>query len=205
MSPKSRPWTTSQTSRMQSVPNWTLDTPQEMAPLPLQLFRPHSLGCLLFLFDSSFRKQSECKHRLPHPTSLDHSSSISCSGYCKNPLTVLPTSILAPILVYSSHLNQRDPLKNQSDNFLPLLKLLQYLTISCKVKAQSFLSPTRLLADFLYVSPLTHWLQPHQFPCISWNTPDKGALRDSVPAVAPPSTWFTISFPLDPDSSSPSL
>lgn len=153
MSPKSRPWTTSQTSRMQSVPNWTLDTPQEMAPLPLQLFLPHSLGCLLFLFDSSFRKQSECKHRLPHPTSLDHSSSISCSGYCKNPLTVLPTSILAPILVYSSHLNQRDPLKNQSDNFLPLLKLLQYLTISCKVKAQSFLSPTRLLADFLYVSP----------------------------------------------------
>ena len=91
---------------------------------------------------------------------------ISSRDYYSSPLKYLPTSILAPILVYSSHLNQRDPLKNQSDNFLPLLKLLQYLTISCKVKAQSFLSPTRLLADFLYVSPLTHWLQPHQFPSL---------------------------------------
>lgn len=92
------------------------------------------------------------------------------------------------------------------------------LTISCLCWNSSNISPSHvkwkpspfyLLQDSLLTSymslPLIHWLQPHQFPCYSWNTPDKGALRDPVPAVAPPPTWFTIPFPLDLDSSSPSL
>ena len=49
MSPKPHPWTTSWTSGMQYVPNWTLDTPpqtasQEMATLPFALVQAPHLG-----------------------------------------------------------------------------------------------------------------------------------------------------------------